>query len=168
MEDKKIKRSKNQLELVERFGLTIQRSGLQPAVARVYALLMVSDVIELTFEQIGETLQLSKSATSNAINLLLQLKRIDFITKPGDRKRYFKIKSAGWRAECEEEFKNLADMRLIMQEILNQRPKTTPKFNEKLAEVIDMFEFINNRIPPLFEEWEKEYTKKIAKTQKHK
>lgn len=168
MAEDNIQLSENQLQLIEKFGLTIQQSGIQPAASRIYALLMVSDVLELTFEQICEALKLSKSATSNALSLLQQVKRIEYFTRTGDRKRYFKIKSAGWRDECECEFKNLAAMRIIMQEILDQRPSSTPKFNHKLAEVIDMFEFINNRIPPLFEEWEKEYTTKTAKTQKHK
>lgn len=160
MSDSKINISEKQLQLVERLGLIIQRSGIQPAASRIYALLMVSDVIELTFEQLYETLNLSKSATSNALSLLQQIKRVEYLTRPGDRKRYFKLKSANWKEDCETEFKNLTEMRIAMQEVLNQRTDKTPKFNTKIAELIDLFEFINRRIPPLFEEWEKEYQKR--------
>ena len=92
-----IKLTDNQKELVESFGVVQEHMGLSPAAARVNALLTISDVIELSFDEIRETLQLSKSATSNAINSLLTMDRIDYKTKPGDRKRYFYSKLGQWQ-----------------------------------------------------------------------
>lgn len=160
MSDANIKITEKQLQLVEKFGLIIQQGGIQPAASRIFALLMVSDVVELTFEQLYQTLHLSKSATSNALSMLQQIQRVEFITKPGDRKRYFKLKSSNWRQDACREIESLTKMRPTMQEILDQRTKKTPEFNEKIAEMIDMFEFLNQRIPPLIEEWEKQYQKK--------
>ena len=83
------KLTREQEELIERFGVIQEQSGFAPASARVNALLTVSDKTSLTFDEIRETLQLSKSATSNAINNLLVLGRIGYKTQLGDRKRYF-------------------------------------------------------------------------------
>ena len=99
--------SEEQRRLIEKMGVGGEKNGMPPAPARIMALLMVSPETELTFDQVRETLNLSKSATSNAINMLLTTQKIDYITKPGDRKRYFKNKigytivfiRAGWRAE---------------------------------------------------------------------
>ena len=86
-----------QKELIESFGVVQEGMGLSPASARVDALLIVADSTELTFDEIRETLKLSKSATSNAINNLIMLKRIGYKTKLGDRKRYFHTRLGQWK-----------------------------------------------------------------------
>ena len=86
-----------QLKLVEKLGVVFEQSGMQPAAARVASLLIIADKTELTFDQIRATMKLSKSATSNAINTLLLAKRIIYITKPGDRKRYFTSDIKEWK-----------------------------------------------------------------------
>lgn len=83
-------------ELVERIGVINERFGLQPVAARVNALLLVSEKPRLTFDEIQEELQVSKSSVSNAINLLLSTGQIDYITLPGERKRYFRTNVEKW------------------------------------------------------------------------
>ena len=61
----------SKLKLVEELGVLHEQGGMQAAAARILSLLLVADQIELTFEEIYETLNLSKSATSNALNFLL-------------------------------------------------------------------------------------------------
>ena len=64
---------------------------IAPLAARIYALLSLSSYDGLTFEEIRETIGSSKSSTSVNLNVLMQLKYIDYHTKPGDRKRYFRV-----------------------------------------------------------------------------
>ena len=99
-----------QKELIERLGVLNEKEGLQPAVSRVTALLLISPDPELTFDQIRETLNLSKSATSNAINMLLSTGKIDYITKSGDRKRYFRSKITTWKEEMKSKFSTMNDI----------------------------------------------------------
>lgn len=148
-----------QLKLVEKLGVMFEGPGLQPAAARITALLIVSDKIELTFDEIRETLQLSKSATSNAINLLLNVKRIDYITKPGDRKRYFRSDITHWKDGMDEKFREIAKLSVVLKEVLAQRTADTPEFNANLAEMISLFEYIFREIPELFKSWEASKTK---------
>lgn len=84
--------NKEQIQLIEDIGLGIEeRLRLSPLASRIYALLILSTYDGLTFEEIRETLNASKSSTSVNMNVLKQLGYIKSITKPGDRKRYFKI-----------------------------------------------------------------------------
>ena len=81
-----------QARLIEKLGLEIEeRMSLSPLSSRIYALLILSPDDGLTFEEIKEVIQASKSSTSVNINVLVQLDYIKFYTKPGDRKRYFQI-----------------------------------------------------------------------------
>jgi len=143
-----------QLELVEKLGVMFEGPGVQPAAARITALLIISDKTELTFDEIRETLKLSKSATSNAINLLLNVKRIDYITKPGDRKRYFRSDITHWQEGLAEKFDEMNKLSTILAEVLRQRTSETPEFNKNLAELVSLFEFVFREIPSLFKKWE--------------
>ncbi|MBQ1885046.1 MAG: MarR family transcriptional regulator, partial [Bacteroidales bacterium] len=45
-----------------------------------------------TFEEIVDRLKISKSSVSTTLNHLMESDKIEYITYPGDRKRYFRIK----------------------------------------------------------------------------
>jgi len=143
----------SQKELIERLGVQNEKLGLQPVPARIISLLMVSDKIELTFDEIQESLNISKSATSNGLNILLAMDRIEYTTKPGERKRYFQNKINNWKNNFSSKFMDFAAMQTLMKEVLEQRPESTPKFNENLAEFIEFFDFLGKEIPLLLEKW---------------
>ena len=80
--------SQKQIELIEKIGIYFEQN-MPPAAARILALLIVADNEAFSFDRIRETLNLSKSATSNGINFLLSVNKIDYLTKSGDRKKVF-------------------------------------------------------------------------------
>lgn len=149
-----IRLSDQQKKLIERLGVMHEHEGLQPAVSRVMALLLVSPDTELTFDQIRETLQLSKSATSNAINMLLTTKKLEYITKTGDRKRYFRSKITNWKEDIESKFSTMNHIADIFDEILKQRPGNTVEFNKNLADIVDFIRYMNKELPNLYKTWE--------------
>lgn len=140
--------------LIEKMGVFYEKSGVQPAAARVLGLLMVSDTTELTFEEIIQTLGISKSAASNSINLLLTINKIEYITKPGDRKRYFKIKIAQWHQDMKQNFQEQTRLTDLFKQVLKQRPGNTTEFNNTLEEIILFMEFLQTEIPVLYDKWE--------------
>ena len=149
----KVELTEKQKELVEKAGVNFERDGLSPAAARTMSLLMVSDNTELTFENIYESLNMSKSAASNAINLLLVSKRIEYITKPGDRKRYFKSRLVQLENIFEEIFKDMDSEVAVYKEILEQRPENTKTFNEGLQDFISFMEMVKESMPQIFLKW---------------
>src|SRR6056297_464627 len=89
-------RIKKQKELIEEIGRFYDSEGLQPITGRVFAMLMILDKEQFTFEEIAEELQISKASTSNALRNLETREVIEYITVPGDRKKYFRLK---WKDE---------------------------------------------------------------------
>ncbi|WP_417195329.1 GbsR/MarR family transcriptional regulator [Bizionia sp.] len=84
--------TKDSKQLIEDIGIRMEeRLHISPLASRIYALLTLSASDGLTFEEIRETIEASKSSTSVNVNVLTQLGYITFYTKPGDRKRYFKV-----------------------------------------------------------------------------
>ncbi len=147
--------SPEQKSLIEKFGVIQERSGMQPAAARIVALLLINDKPELSFEEIQQKLNLSKSAVSNAINLLLNIGKISYITMPGQRKRYFKSNIKEWEAEMQKSFESLTTISTILSEILAQRPKDTKELNGNLTEVINFLRTFEKEIPDIFSRWKK-------------
>lgn len=85
-------RIKKQKELVEEIGRYFDKEGLQPIAGRILGLLMVMDKEQFTFDEITEELQISKSSASNTLRNLEIRGDIEYVTLPGDRKRYFQLK----------------------------------------------------------------------------
>jgi len=144
----------SKLKLVEELGVLHEQSGMQQAAARIISLLLVSDKTELTFEEIYDTLNLSKSATSNAINFLLSTGRVEYITHPGERRRYFRCKLQSLKEGVQKSLAGIGAYNAAFKKVLAQRPNGTKEFNRSLEEVTEFLDFIVTEIPALFQKWE--------------
>ncbi|MDT0676408.1 GbsR/MarR family transcriptional regulator [Autumnicola musiva] len=78
-------------KLIEEIGVHFEKiHQLAPLAARIYAIMVLSPADGQTFEEIMTITEASKSSVSTQLNLLLQLKKVEYFTKSGDRKRYFR------------------------------------------------------------------------------
>lgn len=145
--------TEEQKVLIEKLGVFYEKSGLTPASSRIVGLLLVADEVELTFDQVREALNLSKSATSNSLNALLNMNWIDYITKPGDRKRYFRNRLPSWSDAIEDEFKGMVHLSGLLSEVLALRSKETTSYNQDLADLIDFLLFANDEMSGLMAKW---------------
>ena len=146
-----------QKQLVEKLGVFYEKGGLSPVASRIIALLLVSARTELTFDEIREELNISKSAASNALNLLLSTEQVEYITLPGDRKRYFRSMIINWQGKMKEKMESMTAMLSLMTEVQNQRPvDPSNEFNQSLSELISFMNFFHAEIPGLFKKWKSE------------
>ncbi len=150
-----IKLNEIQIELLERYGVIQEQLGISPASARVNALLTVADQKELTFDEIRETLALSKSATSNAINSLLTINYIGYKTKLGERKRYFFSRMDQWQDSLRKNLDGFKEYNKVMKEILVERTPETPEYNDKLKELTQFIEYYIAEATKIIDTWEK-------------
>ena len=144
-----------QKELIESFGVAQEAMGLSPAAARVNALLIIADKVELTFDEIREALELSKSATSNSINNLLMLKRIGYKTKPGDRKRYFYSKMGQWQDAFMDSMNGLTGYNILLKNILAERSQENKEFNAQLKELTAFIDYYQKESIQIIKNWKK-------------
>lgn len=140
--------------LIEKIGIAHEEKGFQPVAGRILGLLYVSPRPELTFDEIRETLNISKSATSTALNLLMHIGHIDYITFSGDRKRYFKLKMSNWRELIQNEIERVIKMSHVLHEVLEERTADTPEFNCSIEEFASFMQFIHKEFPGLLQRWE--------------
>lgn len=147
--------SENKLELIERIGVFHEQRGMQPLMGRIVGLLLVLDEAEATFDEIIEYLNVSKSAVSNALNILQLQNHIAYKTKPGERKRYFFLRLDKWEEAMEKELCDISEISIFMKDVLKERGNTKPEFNHNINDLCNFMEFLKNRIPSLFKEFRK-------------
>src|SRR5690606_18841559 len=83
---------KQKSALIEKLGVSIeQKEQLAPVAARIMAYIVLKGKSGTTFEDLTHDLCASKSTISTHLNHLYDLKKIDYFTKLGDRKKYFII-----------------------------------------------------------------------------
>ena len=147
---------KEQVELIEELAHVHETLGIPPAMGKILALLTVNDAVELTFDQIKDTLDLSKSAVSQSLNQLQLLKKIGYKTRIGDRKRYFHIKVADWETQIMDQFSGVAALVNINKKILAKRSSKTKEFNKDLKNLTDFIELLYDEIPVLYKKFKQD------------
>lgn len=153
--------TENQKNLIEQIGISYESEGLQPVAGRILGLLYVADNPHLTFDEITAALQISKSATSNAINLLLQMQRLEYITYSGDRRRYFRMKISNWREEFIKKIETMAGFNVLLRQVLAVRTQKTPEYNASIKELVDFLDYVFQQMPLLLKQWDQEKNKQV-------
>ncbi|MDO6435954.1 hypothetical protein Q4534_00990 [Cyclobacterium sp. 1_MG-2023] len=147
--------STDQQQVIERIGVFFETKGNQPILGRIIGLLMVADDAEATFEDIQKCLFVSKSAVSQALTLLQSQNKVEYITKPGERKRYFRLKIRNWKTDIQEDMKNVFKFNDVLEEIIAMRGDKNEEFNKYLVEVSNFMKFLKAELPILIESYKK-------------
>lgn len=142
-----------QRDLVERIGVVHDRFGLPPAAGRILGLLLVSPEPELSFDRIRELLGLSKSSVSTGLNLLLQVGTVEYSTRPGDRKRYFRKQFRGWEKSFIQRVDGFFDLGDLLREALELRRGGTPESQQAILEMTEMLDFLKAEIHDALRRW---------------
>jgi len=148
----KVNLTDEQKQLLERLAVLYEQGGVPPAPAKILALLTVSDVTELSFDQIQDTLEISKSATSQALTQLQTFKQVEYASRIGDRKRYFKLRTNNWLESIIEKFEHLRLTSEVYCEILKQRPADTKDFNKALEIKAKLLRFAVDNLPGMLKD----------------
>lgn len=130
-----------QKELVEEIGRHFDKEGFQPIAGRVLGLLMVMDKEQFTFEEIVDELQISKSSASNALKNLEIRGDIEYITMPGDRKRYFRRKRHSLLTLVEDFEKKVTLFKEITDRIVALKADQNSEGAVYLKELVEMMDF---------------------------
>ncbi len=136
---------KKKAHLVEKLGVFLEKkNSLAPVAARILAYVILTGKQGTTFEDLVSTLCASKSTISTHLNHLHDLKRLDYFTKTGDRKKYYIINVDSmiqsiinmleqWK--CEKELHvEMMEFKKEMNHNLSDENKFDLKFHESFIE----------------------------------
>ncbi len=135
-------RIKAQWNLVDTIGRTYEKQGFGMIPGRVIGFLTVMDKEQYTFEEIVDTLQISKSSASNALRVLEARNQIEYTTLPGDRKRYFHIRRQDRFALIDEHqtmLRKSRDLFHAMYEVKADKKSPTAIFLKDVENLMNVF-----------------------------
>lgn len=152
--------------LVERLGIRFEQYGLPPMAGRIFGCLVLADPPYMTFDEIRDYLDASKSTISTNLNFLMQGDcLIEYITLPGDRKRYFRVNSTKWLQKIQHFPQEMETSNELLKEIIlfrNQYGMTPFPDMEKLKCFHD---FVTEKLRGIMNEWEEYYATQLKTNQ---
>lgn len=141
--------------IVERLGIRFEHYGLPPMAGRIFGCLVLADPPYLTFDEIREYLDASKSTISTNLNFLMQGDcLIEYITLPGDRKRYFRINSAKWLQKIQDFPKDMEMSNELLTEIIQHRNQFGMTPFPDMDKLKCFHDFITIKLKGIMDEWE--------------
>jgi DNA-binding transcriptional regulator GbsR (MarR family) len=152
---KESERLQKQRELIEFIGRQNEKEGFQPVAGRILGLLMVMDKEEYTFEEIVEEMKISKSTASNALKNLELRGVIEYITHPGDRKRYFRFISADIDDMVNDIEKKMTQKMDTVHEIIALKKDPNSRNSMFLKNILKGMEFFRLQLDQFREDYSK-------------
>ncbi|WP_405383720.1 GbsR/MarR family transcriptional regulator [Maribacter sp. LLG6340-A2] len=125
--------SQEKKDLVEELGMFFQaRHKLTPLAARIYSILILTSSEGYTFDELKEITQNSKSSVSTNLNLLVSLKFVEYYTRTGDRKRYFRSNGTYIKNMLKERMESVSTELKIAEKVNTFNKTHNPvKYQEK-------------------------------------
>lgn len=123
---------KNKQELIEMFGIHFEQLyHIPPLAARILGTLVIDGCkLGLTFEELVEKMQASKSSISTNLNLLQKMKLITYLTYTGDRKKYFKSSPLSQRLS--NYLTLVGNEKILIEELIKYREEYVSCSQEKI------------------------------------
>ena len=140
---------------VELFGVWFEKRGWQPVAGRIFGYLLLSNPPYHTMEELQDFLQISKSSVSTNLKNLMNERVVNYITFPGDRKRYFQIDTENWLEKAKHRANDVSDFADILNRTLdNRNDAENMEFNQALRRVANFYQHLSDGISKTVSSWD--------------
>ena len=143
-----------QQRYVEDFGLFFERFGLSRMLGRVLGVLLVRPP-ERSAEELAGMLAASRGSISQATRGLVRMGLVQRLTKPGERRDYFRVRRGTWMELTRQQVAATTALREIAEKGLDLLDSDDPGAKRGLQEMRDFYAFWENELPAALERWEK-------------
>lgn len=109
--------------LIEELGITLEQESLAPVAARILVTLILNGSQGTTFDTLVEDLKASKSTISTHLDQMQLTGKVEYFTKPGDRKRYFIIRPNLMLERVDEMIANWDKERKLNEKVMGYKEK---------------------------------------------
>ena len=138
-----------ELEYVERMAQRLAQSGLPRMAGRMWAWLMICDPPEQTAADIATHLRASRGSISGTARLLETAGLISRITKPGDRREWFRVPPSGMVSMMAAQQPVISAYRQLMDDGLDLLRDRPAHISERLRETRRLYAFFEREYPLL-------------------
>lgn len=154
--------NQEKLEYIEEMGLLMERLGLPRMTGRVLGALLMADPPEQTAEALASTLQASRGSISASTRTLEQMGFIDRVSKPGERRDYFRNRPNAWAEMTKQQTLSIRLFKEMAEKGLDIIGSDVPNVRLGLVEMLEFYDFWERELPKVFRDWEAERAQRRA------
>jgi len=148
--------SPEELAFIEEVGLALEGQGLPRMAGRLLGALLIADPPEQSAEELAETLQASRGSISTMTRLLEGLGLIERVSKPGERRDYFRNKPDAMYQATKTKAGTLTSMRRLAEKGLLLMAGRSPEVRRGLEDMYEFYTFWEREMPRVLERWYRE------------
>jgi len=150
------------LSYIEEIGIFFEQLGMTRMSGRAFGYMIVSDKSEVSFADIQSALEASKGSISGTTKQLITIGFIEPITKPGDRKTYFRISERNVGDILKSRIELFVKFSTMLKKG-NQLKKKDDNVSAWLHEITSFYDWVGDEIEKILDRWEDEKEKILTK-----
>jgi DNA-binding transcriptional regulator GbsR (MarR family) len=137
-----------QLEFLARAAGMADLTGLPPSFMKVFAWLVVCEPPDQSLDDMRAALKLSAGSISTATTTLVRMGVVERVTRHGERRVYYCIRSGGWERLMRIRLDATTQMRVIAEKALSRAPGP----QQRLTEMRDLYAFFEQALAGMLDE----------------
>jgi DNA-binding transcriptional regulator GbsR (MarR family) len=149
------------LRFIERMGHSFEQDGLTRIAGRIFGQLLLSRS-ELSQEELAERLQVSRGSVSQETRMLERLGALERVTKPGDRRVYYRAAEDGHDRMLTLRLERFRQTRQMLNEALETEEASDPGVRQRLHGFGDLFAHMEEAIRDTWEWWQQQRGERLS------
>jgi DNA-binding MarR family transcriptional regulator len=141
-------------QFIESVGQYFERYALPRIGGRILGLLLVAPR-ELSLDDIANALQVSRASVSTNIRLILVIGLGQLVTRPGDRRDYYRFSPHAWEQALDADIEGTVALRRLAERGLAAAQRSERTAHLHLAELVEFCDFVLEERQTLLERWRK-------------
>jgi hypothetical protein len=130
-----------------------ETQGLPRMAGRILGALLVAEPPEQAADQLADTLHASRSSISTMTRLLERTGLIDRVSKPGDRRLYYRNRPDAWHQRTLDGLDPIRHMRMLAAKGLRLMGGAPPDVLEGLVDMYQFYAYWEREMPRMIEAW---------------
>ncbi len=141
---------------VEDCGLFFEQWGLPRMAGRILGSLLISEPPYQSPSDLAQVLQASKGSISMMTRLLIQEGLVERVALPGERRDFYQLRPGAWTQLMADRLGVISAIHQLAERGFALLEGRDPALRERLDELHDLYSFVEQELPALFERWEAE------------
>ncbi|MEV1292936.1 MarR family transcriptional regulator [Pseudonocardia sp. NPDC049635] len=147
--------TESELDFVDEVATSFEREGMPLITGRVIGWLLISDPPEQSAADLASVLGVSRSSISTATRMLTPGGLVERVRRRGDRVELFRIAPDGWSRMLAARYARATEFRAVLERGLGTLAGTPAARRDRLANVHELYLFLESELPALWERWER-------------
>ncbi len=147
---------------VEEVSLTFEPFGVPRIGGQIIGWLLIADPPQQTGGDLAAALGASKASISTMTRFLIQVRLIERVRLPGQRRDYFQIRATAWAELLEARMAGLTTIRRMAERGLAVLADAPAPQRARLETMYAMYAFFEREMPALMDRWHAQQAQRPA------